>query len=105
MLQKRIQPPLYGQEFFWLRMGDIDDYHMFDTIDDVVNYIQLPGSPSKIIKGDAGIEIYPWYVGNNYISLYLGDSEGTHLADLTESEFREIRDTLYLEFPYEEKSW
>ena len=88
---------------YWTRLGDVAEYEKFDTPFDagVDVGMRLAGPYEKTLgvsfkimymsgveegKRHAGVVIAPLFVGNNYISLFRGDSDAQWVADLTEDE-------------------
>lgn len=60
--------------FLIVRCGDTDDYHAFDTIEEVAEYLHQCGAekPYERRRTD-GLFDRVYYVGQNYISLYRGN--------------------------------
>jgi len=74
------------KQYVWLRLGDADDYHNFDTIDEVKADLEALGLKKDFKKcrkyGISNSE----YKGLNYISLFWGDSEAQPLKPISDKE-------------------
>jgi len=81
----------------WIRIGDLDEYHDFDTPYDAgVEVGQRIGvgkpEPLAFYYRAAGVSIPPSFVVNNYISLFWGDGDAQWIRDLTDSEKRQFEE-------------
>lgn len=97
----------------WMRMGDTDDYHDFDSMfeagSELGGYFDSTGgltkTPAVDKHGDYGISVDP-FIGFNYISLFWGDNDAQPTKKLTQADIadfkRGIRDGAY--FFLKEKS-
>lgn len=78
-----------GIDVIWLRLGDADDYHAFDGLDDVAEALAESGVETIERLCLYGVRA-PGFEGNNYISLYWGPDPGDGSAEasreLTDSE-------------------
>lgn len=74
-------------DVIWMRLGDADDYHAFDGLDDVANKLADCGVESVERHCRFGVSA-PGFEGNNYISLYWGPDPGDGSAEAT----RELTD-------------
>jgi len=77
----------------WMRLGDSSDYESFGTdLDAVVDQLREAGV-HDVAQTRAGITA-PGFEGDNYISLYWGDSNAQLLRRLTKGEFVKLRRAL-----------
>jgi len=79
----------------WIRIGDLDEYHDFDTPYDAgLEVGQRIGKPEPLAfhYRAAGVSIPPNFVVNNYISLFWGDKDAQWTRDLTNAEKRQFED-------------
>jgi len=76
-------PPDYA--YLWLRIGDCGEYEVMDDLDDAIEYLNelCVGRITNWVKG--GFETQNCS-GKDYISIYYGDHEANHLADIGEDE-------------------
>jgi hypothetical protein len=74
---------------FCYRIGDQDDYHEVETIDEVASALRDAGiSEFDVIRGGVTAD---GYVGNNYVSLYRTTGNYKHDHDLLSHEISELR--------------
>jgi len=71
--------------YLWLRVGDAGEYEKCDDLDNAIEYLNelRVGKIIGWVKG--GFQTVNYH-GQDYISLYYGDHEGNHLADIGEDE-------------------
>lgn len=78
-----------GIDVIWLRLGDADDYHAFDGLNDVAEALVESGVETVERHCLYGVRT-PGFEGNNYISLYWGpdprDGSAEASRELTDSE-------------------
>jgi len=91
----------------WMRMGDTDDYHDFDSMfeagSELGGYFDstsgLTRIPAVSKHGDYGVSVEP-FTGDNYISLFQGDNDAQPVKKLTQADIADfksgIRDGAYL---------
>jgi len=74
---------LPGFAYLWLRVGDSGEYEKMDDLDAAIKYLNelCVGQVTAWVKG--GFETQNYH-GQDYISLYYGDHERNHLADIDE---------------------
>jgi len=82
-------------EYIWLRLGDVAEYEKFDspyeagkTVGDRLSVHSTDQEALSYRYRAAGVAIVPYFVGNNYISLYWGDENAQWVTDLTSKERR-----------------
>jgi hypothetical protein len=78
-----------------VRIGDQDDYHAFDTLDDAAKHLAACRVIGKLTDYGMGSVVSddfcdPW----NYISLFWGPEVGTWVRDLTKDELATLNDRL-----------
>jgi hypothetical protein len=81
-------------EVVWMRLGDEDSYHPFDTLKDAAQYLgDFYGIQQIDCKVQYGVTA-PGFEGNNYSSLYWGtdpkDGGAEMTKALTEDEIEEF---------------
>ena len=81
-----------GVLFYWLRVGDGGDYRKFDLDDEesVADELVEVGLDAGWSRCRGGIEL-KGFRGDNYISLYVGDSEANYVRDLSGAQYAELR--------------
>ncbi len=95
------RPPLYrgdprskAERFLWTRCGDAADYvccgKSLATLVDVLDSARVR-PPFRTRLG--GVTC-PSFRGNNYVSLYWGDTEGNLISGLRPAELSRLRDEL-----------
>ena len=77
-----------GIDVIWMRMGDADDYHAFDGLDELAKSLAEGGVETVERHCLYGVRA-PDFEGNNYISLYWGPDPGDGSAEAT----RELTDS------------
>ena len=75
-------------DVIWMQLGDADDYHALDGLDDVAEVLAESGVQSVERHCRFGVRA-PGFEGNNYISLYWGPDPGDGSAEAT----RELTDS------------
>ena len=83
-------------EVIWTRTGDEDDYHPFNDVEEVAQYLFDFYGIEKIERlNDYGVTSAPDFEGNNYISLFWGGDKGREPSRaLTAEEIIEINESL-----------
>jgi hypothetical protein len=81
-------------EVVWMRVGDEDSYHSFDTVEDAAQYLgEFYGTQQITRKHQSGVTT-AGFEGNNYISLYWGtdpkDGSAEMSRALTEEEISQF---------------
>ena len=78
-------------EYVWIRMGDVAEYEKFDSphsageyVGEAIHYERT--EPHSYFFSTAGVEIMPYFVGRNYVSLYWGNEEAQWIRALTHKE-------------------
>jgi hypothetical protein len=67
-----------SKSFLWIRCGDRDHYHRFDTLGDVFKYLTDCGVIFPVKRANVhGMVDKGDYTVFNYISFYKGDSNGS----------------------------
>ena len=77
----------------WVRIGDADSYADYDSLADAIDALKAAGvlyAGCKVGRGQSGI-ITDEYDGNNYISLYHGDSIAGLARWLDDDEFASVQ--------------
>jgi hypothetical protein len=70
-------------EVVWMRVGDEDSYHPFDTIEDAAQYLgDFYGVQEVNCKDQYGVTA-PGFENHNYISLYWGTDPRDGSAEMT----------------------
>ncbi len=81
-------------DVLWMRLGDSDDYHAFDGLDDVADVLAEVGIGEVDRYCLYGVSA-PGFQGHNYISLYCGPDPGDGTAEasreLTNDELAELQ--------------
>ena len=88
----------------WMRVGDNDDYHDFDSMfaagSELGGLLDLTKMPVIRKSHRHGIDVEPSLVNYNYVSLFWGDSDAQPLKELTNADIADfkagIRDSSYL---------
>jgi len=80
-----------SENYVWIRMGDVAEYEKFDDPYDagqaVGSRLQFEAwEPMSYYFISAGVEIPPYYDGQNYISVFWGDNNAEWIRDLNQSE-------------------
>lgn len=70
----------------WLRLGDGDDYHDFDSIEEVKEVLDECDCLPVKRHCQYGVNGNRHYKGLNYISLYWGDDDAQPLSSITDDE-------------------
>lgn len=88
-----------ASEVIWMRVGDEDDYHEFDTLEDAAQYLADCYRLERIDRYKKYGVCAEGFVGNNYISLYWGlpdpgDGSAEATRELTDEEIEEINESL-----------
>ncbi len=74
--------------FIWLRLGDCSEYEKLDSIEEVKELFESYSLSKDFTRSHHyGIKNSEFY-GNNYISLYYGDSEAQPIKTITEKELQ-----------------
>ena len=74
----------------WTRAGDGDNYHDFDGLQEVADYLAEMGATAPLEwRNDFGVSS-PEFRGKNYISVYWGDDDAQPIRSLTPDEHNEI---------------
>lgn len=80
----------------WLRVGDTDDYHKFDSICEAAEHLEGFGI-KKVWRSqfcpNFGLDA-EGYTSYNYISAYWGKDDGDALLNLTNDDIQELNDNL-----------
>lgn len=71
--------------YLWIRVGDAGEYEQFDDLDDAIEYLNELCVGKIIDWVQGGFETQNYH-GQDYISIFYGDSEANHLADIGEDE-------------------
>lgn len=93
------------RKWVWMRLGDLGSYERYDTPSDagyaVGEYFSGMGEVPISIKHTTkyGIEIDPWFISYNYISLYWGDSDAQPIRELNHSELNSFVNGIKEECP------
>jgi class 3 adenylate cyclase len=74
---------------WWIRVGDADDYHEFDDLAEVADVLTEYGVAQVEALNRYGVAC-DQFSGQNYISLFWGDSEAQPLCDLTAGDVEEL---------------
>jgi len=78
----------------WMRVGDADDYHGFDHLDEVADELAVYSVLNIERYCRYGVSA-PGFDGHNYISLYWGPDPGDGSAEasreLTDAEFCKLQ--------------
>jgi hypothetical protein len=89
--KRRFPAPDLSQARLWVRVGDGSDYEQFgDDLDAAIGHIQehAPGLPlGNYQRGGIQTERY---TGNNYISIYWGDTAANFVAELATDERAQV---------------
>ena len=82
-------------KYFWVRMGDGSNYERHDTLEDALSTI-MSGCDvvHDVIPVEQGIRVPPYYDGNAYISLFVGDSDAQSIRGLTPAEIKQVKKTI-----------
>ena len=91
--------PKTGEEYVWVRLGDVAEYENFDTPLEAGKEVgrRLPKKPVPTLKFvSGGVEIEPHFAGRNYVSLYWGDQDAGWIRDLGEKEKKDFETGFWL---------
>ena len=69
-----------ADDVVWIRLGDDDDYHAFDGLDEIADLLAEVGIHEVERYGLYGVSA-PGFRGHNYISLYWGPHPGDGSAE------------------------
>jgi hypothetical protein len=70
-------------EVVWMRVGDEDSYHPFDSVEDAAQYLgDFYGVQEVAFRNQFGVTA-PGFEGYNYISLYWGTDPKDGNAEVT----------------------
>jgi len=74
-----------GYAYLWVRVGDAGEYEKMDDLDAAIEYLNelCVGKITGWVKSGF---VTKNYHGQDYISIYYGDHEENHLADIGENE-------------------
>jgi hypothetical protein len=82
--------------FVWFRVGDADDYHNFNNLQDAAEHLEGFGI-KKVWRSKFcphfGLDA-EGYANYNYISAYWGNVEGDAVLDLTDDDIKELNNNL-----------
>jgi hypothetical protein len=86
-------------EVIWMRVGDEDDYHEFDTLEDAAQHLADFYQLDRIDRYTQYGVCAQGFIGHNYISLYWGapdpgDGSAEASRELTDEEIEEINESL-----------
>ena len=72
----------------WIRMGDADDYHSFDSPEEAGNHVgyRLDEWDDTFRHRISGVMLPPEFVGDNYASLFWGDEDAQYERGLSFTE-------------------
>jgi len=83
--------------YVWLRLGDIAEHEKFDSpheageaVGERLSLHPEEYRPPSFRYRSAGVDIEPYFIGNNYVSLFWGDADAQWIRDLTDDEKREF---------------
>lgn len=76
--------------FIWVRAGDADDYHHFDSVAEAAEYLREQPCGLLERSGKFGVVDDERYTGNNYISLFWGDNAAQASRDVSDDELAEL---------------
>ena len=74
----------------WVRVGDSDNYHDFDGLQEVADYLAEMGVTGPLEWCNEYGVTSPEYRGKNYISLFWGDANAQPIRQLTPDEHHEV---------------
>jgi len=74
-------------EYYWYRIGDSDDYNKTKKISNLKSKLKHCGELTSIRT--YGIETTR-FQGNNYISLFIGDSEAQPIRSIPKATIRKL---------------
>jgi hypothetical protein len=87
-------------QWVWVRVGDVDEYHKFDSVeeadDEIRGNFRLPPAPQDCTfhRDGCGLNILPDLKENNYVSLYWGDTNAQSAHALSLLEQRAVLDII-----------
>ena len=83
-------------QVIWMRVGDEDGYHAFDTVEDAAEYLGEFYCLAAVERGPRYGVISGDFIGLNYISLYWGldDEDAEAMRELNDSELTELNESL-----------
>lgn len=76
------KPTNEDQLVIWMRVGDEDGYHAFDTVEDAAQGLWDSDRVASVERFDSGVTA-PGFEGENYISLYWGTDPQDGSAEMT----------------------
>ena len=76
---------LPGYAYLWLRVGDCGEYEVMEDLDAAIEYLNELCVGKITAWVQSGFETQNYY-GQDYISIYYGDHEANHIADIGEDE-------------------
>lgn len=71
--------------YLWVRVGDAGEYEKCVDLDDAIEYLNELRVGKITGWVQSGFETVNYY-GQDYVSIFYGDSEANHLADIGEDE-------------------
>jgi hypothetical protein len=80
-------------ERVWVRVGDRDDYHGFDTIDEAAREMAAGGVAGPLSARELGVEA-DGFRGQNHVSLFWGRDAGTPSRGLDAGELAHLQAAL-----------
>lgn len=90
-------------DHIWMRKGDAGDYESFDAPydagEDIGYLLSLPGRESgpkqrkPVVKRSQtyGVSVAPYFVGDNYVSLFWGDADAQPTRRITDADLAQFR--------------
>ena len=73
----------------WVRLGDTSEYEAYDDVEGAAEALKEAGVQEPLFRVQGGVSA-AGYRGDNYISLYWGDSNGNRSRDLTDDELKVV---------------
>lgn len=83
-------------EVIWMRVGDEDGYHAFDSVEDAAEYLGEFYSLAAVERGPRYGVISGEFIGLDYISLYWGldDEDAEAMRELNDTELNALNESL-----------
>ena len=95
--QEFVMRKSHDSRFFVVRLGDQADYAVFDTLEDLAEYVKEAGDLNDFRPMTRhclyGVKA-PGFSGQNYISLYVGESVEQPVRNLTDRELSLLNEIL-----------
>jgi len=90
-MSKKEKKPLRKNRWFWVRLGDMDDYSRFDGLDEVADYLV---EFRITVLNKLGNKYFFHALGYPLISMFWGDDDANPTRELTYGERYDLQQEL-----------